>query len=278
MRVGIVALGPIFERLNLVHLIRDLNKSQSLYVFALEDPLTNVPAPTIPREHPTDSPQYSPDELFKYIHAYRGQFSNTPDNPRVLVGIIDSEIYDEAYSVIDRTNSMILISVRISDLRDILQKSHKTYNQYVRLEIGAQLLALQYRKLANISADPTICEKPWHIERRDCLFDYYGLAPENVQKLISPKISIQVLSDFRQVELPESYMDASLKIVRSASKTIWGEVLRNAPQDPYVVLITGAVLGLVASIFANQTKFLWFFYIGVAVVLIILRLLKIRNS
>lgn len=208
----VIPLGP-FERLDFAGLIWDLNHIQGVYDFQLDDPLHNLPAPTERAANWRNvSPQYAPVTLFSYMNSHR------PSPEHIRVGTIDAEVYHDLYSAVDAESSMLIVSGRVSGLPQVLAASRKTLQQFVALdEIGAQLLCIQYRRRVGLSADPGECAKPWHIERRNCLFDYYGLAEQNVTKLASPRISDVVAADFTEAEVPERYISASMTIVRGAN-------------------------------------------------------------
>jgi hypothetical protein len=274
--VRLLPLGPVYERVNIRAIADNLNSTQRLYQFTVDDPLLNLPQPTVYTPALGNvSPQFDAAELFEYILRHRGMHLSSNV---IIVGIIDTEVYDELFSTIDRANTMILVSTRINNLPVVLAQSRKTYEQYVALEIGAQLLAIEYRRRAGIFADPKTCAKPWHIERRNCLFDYYGLDPANVQKLISPKISDQVLAEMRAAEVPQRAIDASLAIVKKAATTMWLEVFRRAPSDPIVALGIGAVIGLSASIVANLDAARWAAFTAVAMLVIFGRMVRLKRK
>lgn len=271
-----IALGPVASRVDINRVRTDLNDAQRVYEFVVYDSLLNLPVPTVARPDGRNlPPAYAPDALFEYVWTHRGTTRGTPP---VLFGVIDTEVFDGLYSAIDRSNRMGVVSLCVDSLPDVLSASRKTREQYVELEVGAQLLAIQYRRRAGLSCDPGGCDKPWHIERRDCLFDYFGLTADDVQKLISPKLSDQVLAEFRAAEVPQRYIDASLAIVRKASTTLWSEVWSRLPADPVVTLSLGAILGLAAALIASAAGLLVVTCFGVAVALIGGRVAQLKRG
>src|SRR5688572_10069485 len=112
----------------------------------------NLPAPTIlTTQAGNPPPQYDPNQLFRYLWRHRGREN------LILVGIVDNEIFDDLYSTVDKKNLMVLVSLRTRLLSRVLEISKKTVEQYVTLEIGTQLLAIQYRRITKLSADPLKC-------------------------------------------------------------------------------------------------------------------------
>lgn len=274
-RVSIIPLGPAESRVDLQKVIRQLNQAQSIYAFELGDALNNLPPPSRTRPDGRNfSPQYDPDQLFKYIADHRDVAAS---NVSATFGIVDSEVFDDLYSTVSRDNSLGLVSLRVTSLPEILRLSHRTKEQYVELEIGAQLLAMQYRRRAGISADPTECAPPWHIERRDCLFDYFGLSPLNIQKIMAPRISQQVKADFIDRELPGRYVSASMAIVKRASTTRWTQVLLRLPDDGLVMLCAGGILGLVASMLPSADTWAWAAFLATPTAIVSARVWRLKR-
>lgn len=277
-RVLVISLGPAQERVGLRGLVKLLNEVQDQYEFAVGDDLLNLPPPSRPREDGrNDPPQYAAKDLFEYMKKHREA------GETVLVGVIDSEVYNELFSATDADNSAIVVSMRVDGLPRLLKLTRKTWEQYVALEIGAQLLAIQYRRNAALSADPEECEAPWHVDRRNCLFDYYGLSEDDVglsedkvSKLLSPKLSDQTLTEMREAEVPRSLIDATLNIVRGASRTRWRTVARRVLRDPVVTIALGAGLGLIASVLAQGDARIWAPCLAVAFLIVIGRILLLK--
>jgi hypothetical protein len=268
--VIIVGLGPVSRRVNLTRVVSRLNRAQREYTFDLDDPLLNLPPPTMANPTGNYLPQYDAKELFGYLDRHRA----SPQADSIVFGVIDSKVFDDLYSTIDCDNRYGVVSVRTSSLTDVLAESRKTIEQYVELEISAQLLAIQYRRRATIHADPSQCAAPWHIDRRDCLFDYYGLSKGNVQKLIAPRLSERVIADLRDLEVPQRQIDASLAIVGRSSRTKWVEIVKRAPSDPTTALAGGGVIGLSASVIPSQPGLWGLFAAGSLAVIARLAIMK----
>jgi hypothetical protein len=247
-QVRLIPLGTATRRVGFDKLVESLNGVQQWYEFVLDDPLRNLPPPTIPHPAGNFLPRYDSAELFNYMKIHR---SGGPGS--LPFGVIDSEIYDDLFSTTDIDNTAGIVSTHVTSLKEVLALSQKTVEQYIELEIGIQLLAMAYRQRASIRADPAECALPWHIDRRECIFDYYGLSAGDTQKLTSPKISERSMAELRQLEVPQTQIDATLAIVKIASTTMWREVLRRAPSDPVVALGAGAVLGMMAGLVPSQS-------------------------
>ena len=125
------------------------------------------------------------------------------------VAVVDSEIHDELWSTVSSDNFWILVSTRVEEMPIILEATRSSYAQYIAHEVGAQLLCIGIRRALAISVDPEVCGEPWHIERRSCLLDYFGLDPQDVSKFTRPELCEACLSLIEVAQVD----DASRRIV-----------------------------------------------------------------
>jgi hypothetical protein len=250
--IGLVAFGDISHHLDVKRLAKRLNRSSPAFCFTALQSVTDIPVPTMPpAKSGTSSPQYAADALFALLRSHGS--SRTFD---ILVGIIDSEIYDEMFSLLDPANRLILISTRTPHIQTILAKSNRTFYNYVGLEIAAQLLCALYRLKVGIQTRPEECQPPWHIERLNCLYDWYGMSPANVTKLLRPRISPRALAYFNAASLSPVYILSIEIMSRSLTRNTLSVLLRRLGPDPYVSLILGSVLGFATSTLSTST--LWY--------------------
>lgn len=272
--VGLVQLGNIEDKVNLHEVAIELNAAQDVYVFEVRDPLFNLPDPDRHEPgNPAAQPQYDANKLFSYLRAYRTPASDT----EIQVGVIKHKIYYNMYSLISPTNDAIIVTLRVPQIDQILQKARKTFSQYVELEIGAQLLALWYRRCAKLSYAPEECGEPWHKARWNCLFDWYGLDPDNIGKLMAPQVCDQVKAMLAKVELPNRFIKPSLAIVKKATKTKWSVIISHLPDDPLFTLVCGALIGHLMSL--SQQFILFSVLLTVLVVgVLFFRVIQMRSS
>jgi hypothetical protein len=269
--IHVLALGPISHKVNLTKLVDQLNACQHRYAFREADPIWHLPEPGAA---PGNSPVYQPHDLFNVIEKQR---TKSGLQRHIVAAITDNEIFEDLYSTIDNKNQAILISLRAESLAEILASARKSYTQYAALELGAQLLALKYRRCAQVTIDPTDCGPPWHRDRRNDLFDYFGLDPTNTRKLLAPKLDEESVSALRLVGVPDSIRNASLSIVRSAAKVGFMARIMHGLRDPVFNLALGAAIGLAASVVANANIKWWLGFLFLCAAIALWRLVQITG-
>ena len=241
-QVFLVALGPLNNKVDLEHLASLLNKHQLFYRFDVLSSLQNLPYPAIPRPG-NNLPAFHPDQLFEYMEEKR----RSAGGDVLLAGVIDSEVHDDLYSTSDRFNRACIVSLRTDNLAEVIAESGKTYEQYVALELAAQLLSIQFRRAAGISADPCACVSPWHEERLNCLFDYYGLTSGNVTKLIEARLSSHVVAEMEAHDVAQDRIEATMSIVNRVTGRHFRETIEFVLKDRATVLVIGGLTGMLAS-------------------------------
>jgi hypothetical protein len=127
---------------------------------------------------------------------------------------------------------LIRIVISITPVEDLLPRINKSKADYVLLEIAAQLLTIDYRRQTNLSAEPEVCELPWHKETRSCVFDYCDNPPHTLKKLMAPKLCSECLALFESANIRESVITASINIVKKAVYAKLINVLRGILSDP----------------------------------------------
>lgn len=277
IRVKILPIGPVAARLDLETLLKRMNAAQVVYVFSLGDALLDPPAPTIPRSDGTNgSPEYDADRLFEYMAVGR---KLSDDQTAITCGVVDSEIFDDLWSVSDRTNTMILVTTRVSSLPGVLRVSRRPLEQYVELEIAIQLLTIDYRGRVGLSVPPNRCGLPWHVERLGCLFDYYGLSEQNVQKLVAPRLSDRVSRDLVAAGVEASSTNATLALARDAAKVTDRELTLQALSDPAVGLTgIGVIVGLTVAIVSTMSWNWWLGLVAISLTTLSTRLYQLRTG
>jgi hypothetical protein len=233
----------VSHHLDLLLLRKRLQRSTSLYTFEVLDPIHLLPEPTEePAQGKGFSPQFNPHALFLLLESH-------PERRRTdfVVGVIDSEVYNELFSTINPLNDSILISLRTRTLPLILQKSGRSITNYVGLELAAQLLCIQYRSSAGATNDPTQCNPPWHIQRLNCLFDWFGISPTNVTKLLRPSLSPFARQYFAQASVPATVVDDGVEMARYMTRLDARAVFSQLAPDPFLAVVMGALVGWAAS-------------------------------
>ena len=168
-------MGPPIPELDLSKVVSMANKSTDIFNFSLGDRINTVGSPD-------QDGQYGFSYLADNLKGNRAE-----KDLDVLIGVIDSQIYDELYSSTDEDNKCIIISVK--NVKSILDRARKSYTDYLLCEIGAQLLAIELRRTKkNISIVPEDCGQPWHKETKSCLFDYDENRDDTFKKLMSPQL------------------------------------------------------------------------------------------
>ena len=238
--VNVIPLGGINHRIDIGNLVRSLNRVQEQYRFQLLPSITNLPKPSH-KATPGSVPQYDSTELSSHILSQTSELGD-----QIRVAIIDHEVFDEYYSVVDETNNIIVVSTRSGDLREILGNARKTIHDYMTLEIGAQLLALAYRRTIGEGFPPLECAPPWHEARQECIFDFYGLSAENTSKLMHPELCGYCANLFKTGGVSDATIQATLAIVAEAARLKLRTLATlTFSKDPVLVLFGGASVGSV---------------------------------
>ena len=196
--VRIVQIGPLDEGLDLGRVAKRANKAQEQYEFALGD-VVNVT--TEPDEG--DS-QYSFEALAERLYVRR------EDGTQLLVGVTDLHIFDELFSAVDEQLSCVIIST--ADIQDVIDGDRTTPGGYVLFEIAAQLLTIEYRRMAKWTCPPTTCGKPWHNTRQACIFDYDEERQHTGKKMLKPRLCPECKAILWKAGVASSIEAAALKI------------------------------------------------------------------
>lgn len=229
--VEIIQMGPLASGLNLKEVIRVAEKSQKHFQFILGNPINTLGEPDTEGE-------YRVSDLAKLLEARR-----TQSCADVAVGVTDSPLYWELFSGIDKASNSVVISTSPTD--PLLAKVNKSKAAYVLVEIAAQLLAIEYRRLKNISAEPEDCAPPWHGETKLCLFDYCGDPPQTVKKLITPKLCPQCLALLDSANVRESVKKACLNLAKRAVRAKFLHQLLTVLGHPLVGFFFGGAFSVV---------------------------------
>ena len=104
----------------------------------------------------------------------------------------------------------------LTNIADTLQRTRRTPADYVLVEIAAQLLAIEYRRLVELKPDPEDCALPWRRETRACVFDYCDNRADTGKKLMEPKLCDHCRAVLGDAHVRQSVIDASVGMVRSA--------------------------------------------------------------
>lgn len=204
------------------------NKAQKIFNFTLADPIETI-------GDADEDGQYKFSNIARILKSTRCE-----QNINVLVGIIDSPIRDELYSGIDEDFRCIIIS--LTDIDHILERSKKSYTDYVLSETAAQLLAIEYRRAEGISADPEACAPPWHRETKSCLFDYDENRDQTYKKLMLPQLCVTCKALMTEANVGESIQTACVKIVKAGIRPI-RTAMRETIHNKFVWGLTGVLLG-----------------------------------
>ena len=203
--VTLVQMGPLVPNFDLEKVRHMANKAQKVFTFTVGDQITTVGS--------TDR-----DEQYKFNDLSQTLKQRSEEDINVLIGVIDSKIHNELYSGVDGDNQLIIVS--LADIRNMLQLSRKGYNDYVLCEIGAQLLAIEYRRIRSISFDPEECGVPWHEETLSCLFDYDENRDHTYKKLMSPKLCAKCKALLAEANVGMSVQTACVNIVKAGLRAV----------------------------------------------------------
>lgn len=246
--VTLVAVGTSAARkLGISGMVTQLNSLQGVSMTFTELPaISRLPLPDKPAPFYTSSNQYASEQLIDLIKDTYGE----PKPGDVICAAIDHEIYNELFSTIDVPGRIILISLRNSTLHQILQAARSTLEQYVLLEMSLQLLSARYRSLLPTNyQNSEECAPPWHLDRRQCLFDYFGISPQDTSKLRKPDLceSCQVIFTANG-DLLEFYQRIA-PILRLVARRPISRRVESLLADPVNAFILGAVAGAIPSLF-----------------------------
>lgn len=236
-------------------------------------PIIELPLPSAPHPTYTSSAQYKADQIFYLVRKHYVP----PDDDQIICAAIDHEIYNELFSTVDRDGRIIIVSLRNSTLHQIIRAARARLDQYLLLEISIQLLAIRYRTLISYeNPDPEQCEPPWHLDRRRCLFDYFGLSPEDTAKLRRAELCdacsaiVSANGDLQQFYL------TIRGILRLVTKRTIGKQAERLIADPINAFLLGAIAGAVPTIFS--TVWAVSIFSSVLLVILVFQIRRIRSE
>ena len=174
------------------------------------------------------------------------------------VAVVDSEIHDELWSTVSSDNFWILVSTRVEEMPIILEATRSSYAQYIAHEVGAQLLCIGIRRALAISVDPEVCGEPWHIERRSCLLDYFGLDPQDVSKFTRPELCEACLSLIEVAQVDDARVASCIAIAEWARRRSWLQIRKELLSDPALLLGLGGLIGTAGSYVTSNVSWLTF--------------------
>ena len=226
--VRIVKLGPIPEELALARVAKMANRPQEQYYFTVGDDLGVMTEPDAERE------QYTCGTLAERLGVREG------DGADLLVGITDHRVYDELFSAV--TEDLTCIIVSTADVRDVIDTDRTSMAGYVLFEIAAELLTIEYRRLARTGFDPTVCGLPWHLVRKSCLFDYDDERKHTGEKILKPHLCAACQSLLRDAGVAPSIERAALRIAGAGLAPVRA-LLRRWALHRWFALVTGFTAG-----------------------------------
>lgn len=257
----IVQMGPLIPEIDLSKVQRTANKAQKTFHFSIGDKIETI--------GPSDvDGQYDFGRLEKLLKENRGE-----SGVDIIIGVIDVGIYDELYSGIDENCKCIIIS--LYDIKATLERSRKSYVDYVLCEIAAQLLAIQYRRAMKISVAPEDCEEPWHDETRSCLFDYDENRYHTFKKLMSPTLCAKCKALFTEANVSERIQSDCVKIVKSGIRPIRTTLLETI-NNKFVWGLVGIFLGILLN--QESAPPISYVFIGMIVLIIVVFIRYYKNQ
>jgi hypothetical protein len=243
-KIELIPMGPPIRDLNFSNIARIANKSQDHYQFVIGDGILNLGSPN-------ESGEYKVSDLAKLLEARRSEAKVD-----VAIGVIDSPLYWELFSSLDKGNNNIVIS--IDDIHETLERTKKSYAAYVLVEIAAQLLTIEYRRLTGKSLEPEECGEPWHKETKSCLFDYSDYRPHSGKKLIDPHLCDSCRALLSGANLRQTVTTSCLSIVRVAVRTSFLTLLKDSASNPVVqILFSGWMVTVLSQVFSTIGLATW---------------------
>lgn len=218
-KIEIVQMGPPPDNLNLKGVVKTANRAQEYFNCVLGDPINTLGSPN------TDG-EYTVTQLATLLETRRRQ-----NNAETEIGVIDAPLYDELFSGVDAASNNIVIS--ITPVESLLSGINKSKADYVLLEVGAQLLTIEYRRQTNLSVEPEVCERPWHKETRSCLFDYCDHPPHTLKKLKEHRLCAECQSILESANIRGSVISACRDIVKKGVQAKVLNILRDVFSDPF---------------------------------------------
>jgi hypothetical protein len=241
--------SSVSRKLDFLRLSEDLSLPKTPYRVDVLEPITDLPLPL--GDHPpyTASLQYRAEQLFALVDSiYSGDVSS------IICAVIDHEVYNELFSTVNAAGTIVVVSTRNSTLHAVLSAAQSGLAQYVVLELAVQMLAVTFRRIIEVGTpDPERCDPPWHLDRRGCLFDYFGISPNDVQKLTKPQFCAQcteMLANRPELVAELAKLDELLSFV---SDRAWTLNLRRFLGDPINAFAAGALAGITPSLFKTST-------------------------
>jgi hypothetical protein len=209
--------------------------------FVVLDTITVLPLPEAPAPSYTTSSQYKRKQIFKLVRSAQDVASNA-----VTCSSIDHEVYRELFSTVDKSGEIIVVSLRNSTLHEVIRAANSTLEQYFLLEMSLQLLAIQYRDSYNIAPGSML---PWHLDRRRCLFDYFGLSPEDTAKLDGPRLCDECKSKIEGDHELKAFYRKIQDVLKLVTERRLAFKLRRFFGDPIVSFLSGALIGVIPALF-----------------------------
>lgn len=239
MQATLIQPADMGSRCNLRSLGQRLNRVQSQIKFEFVDSEFNLGEPSGIKSV-SEPVNYTVADLRAAITK-----SEIVDNADTIICVIDHELIDEYFSFISYDNQVIFVSTRLAILDGALVISNKGIEEYVMLEIGAQLIALLVRRALDIHVLENECAPPWHLARRHCVFDFHGLGPGDGEKLMQPRLCGGCEDYVRSADVSSDLVNASLAIIQDAARLQLMHVfgVSGTRGDPILVLLVGVLGG-----------------------------------
>ena len=241
--VEIVPLGPISHEQIIDTAVRRANRGQRNYRLAVGEPVVSLGGPD-------GRGRYRFAHLAERMIAAR-QSSNTD----ILVGVIDQPLCDELFSGTDRESLAIVVS--LDSITDLLQSTGKSPADYLLVEIGAQLLTIEYRRATGLQVDAEHCALPWHRETRSCIFDYCDDRPQSSKKMMEPQLCSACRAALEKANVRHSRVAAAVRIVQRGVDPRAVRLLRDASSRPLIQFLFGGFLFATAQGVAQQLGASW---------------------
>ena len=237
--IKLIQMGPCGEGVNLTKIKKYGNKAQPHYSFSVGDSLSELGPPN---EHG----KYTVRQLLDLLLKVRNE-----ENVDILVGVIDIPLVDDIFSSTDHSNGAIVVSTQSGNIRATISGINSTIGAYVLMEIAAQILAIEFRRAAEIHAEPENCEKPWHTETKSCVFDYSDNLPDTEKKLLNPRLCDSCRALLSENNIRASIQQACLRIVKLTRKAVVNTLIRDSFNNRWFMLLFG---GSVVRLIDNEWR------------------------
>ncbi len=231
VNVQIIKMGPLPKEISIHRIMKRGNKAQNYYSFGVGDELTALGG--------SDDGRYTADHLLELLEQNRGSAAID-----VLIGVADCQIHDDLFSTVDENNKCIIISTQANDIRGMVKKIPTTIEAYVLVEIGAQLLTIEYRRATNTAADPEESVLPWHEETKTCVFDYSDDFEHTGKKLIAVSLCESCKALLTETNIRFSVKSACIDIVNSGVKTKLRTLIREVLEKRVMGYLFSGLAGM----------------------------------